>query len=210
LAIAISKLSDRIVGRVLDFGCGSKPYQSIFKAATAYTGVDIEVSGHSHIDSKVDFYYDGKRLPFLDGEFDSVVSFEVVEHVFNLDEILREIHRVLKPGGVFLMSAPFAWEEHEKPYDFARYTSFGLSHVLQSQGFEVLDKIKTTSHFLAACQMLQAYLSHQLAPRGVYARRLFIFLVIFPINLLVLALDRILPKSYDYYCNNVVLCRRVI
>ena len=54
-------------------------------------------------------------MPFSDGRFDSVVSFEVLEHVFNLPQILQEINRVTKDSGLFLISVPFAWGEHEAP-----------------------------------------------------------------------------------------------
>jgi len=91
----------------LDIGCGSKPYESLFKNVTNYIGVDIESSGHDHTDSKVDLYYDGKKLPFDDNYFDCVVSFEVLEHVFNIEELLSEIKRVMKKGGygIFLVPA---------------------------------------------------------------------------------------------------------
>src|SRR5688572_16870816 len=88
---AISALAPQIAGDVLDFGCGSKPYESLFTQARSYIGTDIRVSGHDHANSKVDVYYDGKTLPFPDGHFDGVVCFEVLEHVFNIDEVMREI-----------------------------------------------------------------------------------------------------------------------
>ena len=106
--------------RVLDFGCGSKPYENLFINIDEYVGCDIEVSGHDHLDSKIDYFFDGKNLPFIDDRFDSVVSFEVFEHIFNLPEILKEINRVTKTSGNILISVPFAWGEHEVPYDFAR------------------------------------------------------------------------------------------
>ena len=83
----------------MDFGCGSKPYESLFVNAKKYIGIDVEVSGHNHKDSKVDVFYDGKTLPFADKSFDAVVCFEVLEHIFNPDEAITEIRRVLKGDG---------------------------------------------------------------------------------------------------------------
>jgi SAM-dependent methyltransferase len=140
---AIKKNAKEINGRVLDFGCGSKPYESIFTNAIDYIGLDIKSSGHNHIYSKVDFFYDGKTLPFPDNNFDVVVCFEVFEHVFNLEELLIEINRVLKKDGKLLISIPFAWDEHEIPFDFARYTSFGIAHILSKNGFQVIELKKT-------------------------------------------------------------------
>jgi hypothetical protein len=65
----ILKMAPKIVGNVLDLGCGSKPYESLFINAKSYVGVDIKLSGHNHKDSKVDFFYDGKVLPFPDNSY---------------------------------------------------------------------------------------------------------------------------------------------
>lgn len=205
---AIREFAPGLTGNILDFGCGSKPYESLFPRATSYTGVDLKTTGHDHRNSKIDFFYDGRVLPFEDGRFDAVVSFEVLEHVFNLSEILAEISRVTKDSGMLLVSIPFAWEEHEVPYDFARYTSFGLTHLLGEAGYEVVALRKTTTHLLAVFQMLIAYLTHP-TPHSkllLYGRQIFLA---FPCTLLGLVLNRILPKRYDYYCSTVVLARKL-
>src|SRR5271165_6736377 len=79
LFLAIKDLAHSISGNVLDFGCGSKPYEALFSHATEYVGADLEGTGHDHSDSRVDVFYDGRSLPFPDGQFDAVVSFEVFE-----------------------------------------------------------------------------------------------------------------------------------
>lgn len=206
---AVKELAPSIKGEVMDLGCGCKPYASLFTAATRYVGVDIEASGHDHKTSKVDVFYDGRTLPFLDAHFDAVVTFEVLEHVFNLDEVLAEILRVLKPGGLLLVSIPFAWDEHEKPYDFARYTSFGIRHVLQKAGLEVVELRKCGTYFLAICQMFIAYLIQHVFPQGRLPRRVMQVLLVFPLTALSLVLDRILPRRDEYFCNTVVLSRKI-
>lgn len=205
---AVKAFAPQITGDVLDFGCGSKPYESLFTAARRYVGVDVEVSGHPHADSKVDVYYDGKRLPFDDAEFDAVVSFEVIEHVFNLDEALGEIHRVLKPGGMLLVTAPFAWDEHEAPYDFARYTSFGLRHVLDNAGFDVVEMRKTTTSVLAIGQMFIAYMAFYVAPRPRILKWFFQWLVTTPLTVIVLGLNAVLPKRQETFSNTATLARK--
>jgi SAM-dependent methyltransferase len=203
---AILSMAPGIKGDVLDFGCGSKPYESLFVNAGSYVGVDVEVSGHNHQRSQVDVYYDGKTLPFPDNHFDAVVAFEVFEHVFSIDEVLGEIRRVLKPGGQILLTIPFAWDEHELPYDFARYTSFGIRHVLERNHFEVRDVRKTTTYFLAVSQMLIAYLAQHVFPvKNTPARAVAQLLFVFPLTLTALALNLILPKRYEYFCNCAVL-----
>jgi SAM-dependent methyltransferase len=205
----LSKAS-RIGGDILDLGCGSKPYESLFTNASSYLGIDTEVSGHDHSRSKADLYYDGKTIPFPDNRFDAVVSFEVFEHVFHIDELLCEVKRVLKPGGHVLMTVPFAWDEHEIPYDFARYTSFGIRHVLERNKIEVVEVKKTTTYFLAICQMFIAYISQYIFSRkNSFARALTQLVFIFPLNLAALSLNCILPRRYEYFCNLIVLGRNV-
>jgi len=205
----IKEFSTCIEGDILDFGCGSKPYQSLFQKAKSYIGVDIEVSGHDHKESKVDYFYDGKKLGFVDGSFDTVVCFEVFEHVFNIDEVLTEIHRVLKPNGQLFISIPFAWDEHETPYDFARYTSYGITHILNNNNFEIIRLKKTTTYILAIFQMLIAYLYQYSLPKGRLLGRISQLLIIFPLNVIALLLNALLPKRYEYFCNAVVLAGRL-
>jgi SAM-dependent methyltransferase len=206
---SIFNIAPSIRGSVLDFGCGSKPYESLFVNAESYVGVDIEVSGHNHRNSKVDYFYDGKKLPFNDESFDAIVCFEVFEHIFNIEEVFAEIYRVLKPNGQLLISIPFAWDEHETPYDFARYTSFGITHILNKNNFEIIKLIKTTTYILAVFQMFIAYLCQYALPRGGLIGKISQLLIIFPLNVLALIFNTLLPKRYEYFCNSVVLAIRI-
>lgn len=208
LYLAIRDCAPAISGRVLDFGCGSKPYESLFTRATAYVGVDLEVSGHNHKNSKVDVYYDGKVLPFQAEEFDSVVSFEVFEHIFELDSSLQEIKRVLKPHGQLLISIPFAWDEHEAPYDHARYTSFGIRHMLEKNGFEVTRIQKSNSYVRALAQLWIEYLTQYVLPRGKILSKVAQLLVVFPTTLFALLLDAILPHREEFFSNCIVVARK--
>ena len=120
---AIIKNSKHLKGALLDFGCGTKPYKKLFINVDSYIGVDYKIEGREESQKTVDFFYDGKTIPFNDKEFDSILSTEVLEHVFNVEDILFEFNRVLKINGHALITTPFMWEEHEMPYDFARFTT---------------------------------------------------------------------------------------
>jgi SAM-dependent methyltransferase len=207
LFLAIRELAPALSGNVLDFGCGSKPYESLFTGASSYTGVDIEDSGHDHCDSKIDVFYDGENLPFEDGHFDTVVSFEVFEHIFNLPKILLEINRVTASFGYLFISLPFAWKEHEEPYDFARYTSFGIAHILKQAGYEIVEMRKTTTYILSVFQMLAAGIT-QTYPRTWTLRVLRQICIIFPCVVVAYVLNAVVPKRYEYFCNIVVLARK--
>lgn len=125
-------------GRLLDFGCGSKPYQSLFNVQE-YIGVDFENEGHPHLNEYIDFLYDGKKIPFNNDYFDCVLCSEVFEHLFEPDSLLKELNRVLKSGGIMLLTCPFIWDEHEIPYDYARYTHFSLKYLMEKNDFEVIE-----------------------------------------------------------------------
>lgn len=203
---AIRGFSPKVHGKVLDLGCGAKPYENLFAHSDIYIGCDIENSGHDHTDSKVDCFFDGRTLPFANDQFDAVVSFEVFEHVFHLPELLGETYRVLKPGGELLISVPFLWPEHEAPHDYARYTSFGMKSLLEDAGFEVVE-IKKTGNFLLSCfQLVIAYVL-RVTPSNkfVYVVQLF---VIFPLTLLAYAMNAVFPDRYDFFCNLVMLSKK--
>jgi SAM-dependent methyltransferase len=194
-------------GRLLDFGCGNKPYKELFDVQD-YVGLDIEVSGHGHQKEQIDVYYDGKTIPFEDNHFDSVFSSEVFEHIFNLEQVLSEVHRVMKPGGHLLVTVPFVFDEHEIPYDFARYTSFGIDYLLTKAGFEVFAMLKTTNYVETVFQMWNAYVYQFVLPSNTFLRMLMTPLFIAPVTIVGLLISKVLPENRNFYQNNVVVARK--
>ncbi|MDB6132402.1 MAG: Methyltransferase type 11 [Verrucomicrobiales bacterium] len=125
-------------GKVLDYGCGSRPYEHFFTEATQYIGGDIESGGHPADRKKADIYFEEMKVPLPDRELDGVLASEVLEHLFDLPGCLHEFHRLLKPGGRVLVTCPFVWPLHEQPYDFARYTSYALKSEFEKAGFRLV------------------------------------------------------------------------
>lgn len=207
LYINIKKLSKQLKGKLLDLGCGSKPYENLFNV-TEYVGVDIEVSGHPHEDSKVDVFYDGKVLPFADSSFDCIFSGEVFEHVFNLQEILLELNRVLKKDGFMLFTTPFVWEEHEIPYDFGRYSIFALEYLLKESGFEIITNIKSTHYLSTIIQLFISYW-HNILPLPKVMKKVFNFFITFPLTIIGLIIPYIFPKNEKLFLNHVILVKKV-
>ena len=138
----------------MDLGCGSKLYEGLLSSASSYNGVDVETSGHSHADNKIDVFYDGRVLPFDDCSFDHVVSFETFEHIFNLGEVLTEIWRVVRPGRSLVISLPFGWDEHEAPFDIARYNTFGITAIMERHFFKVGKVIRSNGFVEAVFQLV--------------------------------------------------------
>ena len=142
----VKRVSKQYSGNmILDFGCGSKPYEKLFLHKT-YIGCDIYISGHENNDKRADVYYDSHILPFEAESFDTILSTQVLEHVEEFDKIFQELIRVLKAGGVLILTVPFCFEEHEKPFDFRRFTSFGIRKLFEDNGIELLEIKKSTSY----------------------------------------------------------------
>ena len=194
-------------GLLLDIGCGSKPYKCFFNV-DKYVGIELFKSGHNHKTSKIDLFYDGKIIPFKECSFDYVFSSEVFQQVFDFDTLLSEINRVLKKGGKLAFTCPFVWDEHEKPYDYARYTSFGLAHILQKNGFRVILLKKTTPYFLTIIQMTSAYFYQHVLPSNRLLRTILALLIVSPMNILGLVLNNFFPKNFDFYHNNIVIAQK--
>lgn len=207
LFLAMSELGKHLHGRLLDIGCGTKPYEPYLNVQQ-YIGLEIDTE-RSRMTSKADVFYDGTRFPFGDEEFDSVLANEVFEHVFNPYEFLIEINRVLKTGGTLLMTVPFVWDEHEQPHDFARYTSFGLHHLLTQHGFEVLQHRKSVNDIRALFQLLNEYLYKKTYVNNVMLRQLLNTLLIAPITMFGLLVYWIFPSNNDFYLDNIILARKV-
>jgi len=186
--------------RWLDIGCGLKPYAECFSNAN-YVGIDIEDSGRP-IDMKVpDKFYDGINIPYEDASFDGVLCTQVLEHVEDLDKFLVECSRVVKFGGSFIISVPFIYKEHEKPYDFRRFTSFGLISDLNRNGFQVLKCQKLISSIETISMMLCIYVDNNISVKGRLARTLSRLFIIFPTMILAKLLVKILPDNKDLYFN---------
>jgi len=208
LVKGIKKYSSGLKGRLLDFGSGSKPYRHLF-LVDEYIGIDIEESGHNHKSSAVDIYYDGKTLPFESAYFDSFFSSEVFEHIFNLPDILTEINRVIKPNGDLLITIPFAIHEHEVPYDFARYTRFGIRDLLTKSGFKVVKLEPTNNYIETIFQLWVWYNSTLIFKKYRWLTFIQLLILVAPINTLGWILSAILPKRDSYYNNLIVVAKKV-
>ena len=137
----IHRIADRVAesipyrGRVVDLGCGTAPYRDlILQQADEYIGVDWHNSLHDQ--SRVDVFADlTQPLPMETAHADTVISFQVMEHLPEPARFLSECHRILKPGGQVHITVPFMWHVHEAPHDYFRYTRHGLEYLLKKAGF---------------------------------------------------------------------------
>jgi len=125
-------------GKLLDLGCGSKPYQKLLgQKVDRWIGLDFELAAAGR--TAADVFGSGLDLPFRDGTFDTVLCTQVLEHTPEPLRMMKEIARVLRPGGTLLLSAPQTGPLHEQPHDYYRYTCWGLRHLAHQARLEVHD-----------------------------------------------------------------------
>lgn len=115
--------------RVLDYGCGGSPYRSLFPNADYQRADCVDVPGLDYV------FGEDEKIDAADGSFDFVLSTQVLEHVRHPQWYLREAHRLLKPGGLLVVSTHGLFEEHGAPIDFRRWTLEGLFSELEDAGF---------------------------------------------------------------------------
>ncbi len=132
------KISPYVSGKILDVGCGDGDFSEY---VDDYTGIDIDGNG-----TRVNVEHDS--FPFSSNSFDSVIALEVLEHLLDYRHCMKEIRRVLKPGGVFVASVPNVFapfkvkrellgQHYEDMNHVVSFNRYSLSHLLSSCGFSV-------------------------------------------------------------------------
>jgi SAM-dependent methyltransferase len=125
-------------GILVDIGCGRKPYQRLFSPyVSKHIGVDQTESPHG-LDA-VDIAGTAYDTGLPDNFADAVLSTEVLEHLEEPDAAVQEMHRILKPNGILILTVPLLWHVHEAPRDFYRYTQYGLRHLFEKGGFKIVE-----------------------------------------------------------------------
>jgi len=154
---ALNRVMPQLKGKLLDIGCGKMPYRAYILDCTdvsQYTGMDIDNSLTYDRDISPDVRWDGITMPFQNDCFDSAIATEVLEHCPDPEMVLKEIYRVLKPGGIFFFTVPFLWNLHEVPHDEYRYTPFSLERHLHNSGFRDIDLYPMGGWHASMAQML--------------------------------------------------------
>ncbi|AUS04139.1 class I SAM-dependent methyltransferase [Pseudotamlana carrageenivorans] len=154
---SLKECSIHFKGDLLDIGCGKMPYKKFLlenSEIKQYIGLDIETALNYDIQVKPDYSWDGRIMPFGDESFDCAFGTEVLEHCPEPEVVLKEVFRVLKPGGVFFFTVPFLWNLHEVPNDEYRYTPFSLKRHIKNSGFHNIEIKATGGWHASMAQML--------------------------------------------------------
>jgi SAM-dependent methyltransferase len=168
LESSLREVAPRAHGALLDVGCGDRRFEPLFRPhIESYTGVEHEAVFASTIaskrETKPDLYYDGKRLPFEAGSFDTVISTEVLEHTPDPAALVLEIARVLRPDGTVILTTPFAFRLHEEPHDYYRFTPHGLASLLDRAGMRVVETKPFGGVFSVVAHKLNSFLAFRVA-----------------------------------------------
>lgn len=192
-------------GNLLDIGCGIKPYESIFTPyVKQYLGVDYPVAmeGNYGLSTKADYYEDCCHTSLTSETFDTILCTQVLEHVVSPSTLLTEAHRLLKVDGYTIFTIPFVWEIHAEPYDFFRFTKFGIEKLFHSANFEIIS-IENCEGPLATIAQLKII--------SIYNRKInniFLKFIIKSINVIRIPIINFVALSFDkfYDSENNKLC----
>jgi SAM-dependent methyltransferase len=162
-------------GHLLDLGCGNAPYRAWFESRVKkYVTADAPPVGEA-----VQVACDTQHLPFQDASFDTVLCTQVLEHVPRPWIAASEMARVLKSGGVLILSCPQYWVLHEMPHDYFRYTSYGLRILFPESNWQWVEHRQQGSTWaVIACALWQSFRTFGRAKRliALFANPVFILL----------------------------------
>jgi len=130
--------------RTLDIGSGGSSYHRFFPNRLT---IDIDK------ERKPEIVADAHSLPFQDGEFESVLCTEVLEHCLDPKKVESEIRRVMKSGGLLVLSTRFVFPLHDTPHDYWRFTKYGLMEIFKE--WEVVELMGETHNFSTIGALLQ-------------------------------------------------------
>jgi SAM-dependent methyltransferase len=156
--------------RVLDVGAGIGQYRPLFDHCEYRAhdfGLEPATTGQY---TPLDYRSDITAIPVPDGSFDAVVCTEVLEHVPEPIAALKEMVRILRAGGLLLISAPLGSHLHQEPYHFyGGYTPHWYSRFLPAAGCRIVSLEANAGFFSFFGQEMQRF-SEYLRPR--HTRRL--------------------------------------
>ena len=151
--IVAREIGGRQGARLLDVGCGTGSNLEAFSQLADAVGIDMSTDalafcrtrGVQHVALSA-----VERLPFPDATFDVITAMDMLEHTDDDLSALTELRRVLKPGGLLLVTVPaygFLWSEHDEALKHRRrYTAHELRNKMTVTDF----RIERTSYFITA------------------------------------------------------------
>ncbi len=147
-----------IRGKTIDIGSGVKlaSYHRYLKKDVVVTVECLDLGFEGGVQGGKEINLEKDPLPYADASCDTVLMFNVLEHIYNYEWVLKEVRRILKPGGTILGAVPFLVAYHPDPHDYWRYTSETLFTIFTNIGFkEVIIRPFGKGPFTAAWSQLE-------------------------------------------------------
>ena len=190
----LSRLGSEQCGELLDLACGESPFRNCFPNVKSYLRVD-----RNPADAEV-VMGDMLSIPLDDNSVDIVLLFQAITDVPNPVDALREVKRVLRPGGQLLIFESMAYPEHDAPYDFYRLMPEGLRQLAGAAGFTIQEFNYLGGLFTRFASLWNIFVMGGLK-RSLLLRPLG-HLGVASANLLFYTLDRLMPHPHlasDYF-----------
>ena len=187
----LAPVAPYLQGHLLNAGCGSRDISAYLHAqgVTAITNYDLESRDPDVVLGPME------SMPFAEKQFDTVLCNAVLEHVVDAESSIRELARVVKPGGHVVVAVPFLQPFHACPTDYRRYTNDGLADLGQRAGLDVVCILP--AHSIA--QTLGWILWEYARERGGLFRRAFAWATAFVITRCSSRTDRALIRNANTF-----------
>jgi SAM-dependent methyltransferase len=188
---------------VIDIGCGDSPYEYIFnEKACNYIKCDIDTNTNIKIS-------EGKEIPLDDYSADFIVSFQVLEHVWDIEWYLSNCKRLLKNDGWLVLSTHGSWPYHPHPTDYRRWTRDGLVKEIESRGFKV-EKIISIVGPLALTTQYRLLGLYEVLKMNPLTKYLILPPLAIFFNLIMIFEDFITPKDFKEKnaCIYITVCKK--
>lgn len=200
----IQKFSKNFNGYILDLGCGTKPYIDLFECKR-YIGLELIWGGQNN----ADFFYDGNTFPFEDSSFDGLVSFQAIYQADNIENIMKEINRVLKINGKILISVPFIWFDGEK-HSERKFSTHYTEKLFIDYGFEIIKREKTNPNLSSLFLLANVYFNDMIGKITFKFLRRILKLFVTPfLNLIGLLNLKFCQKTTNLYIDSVIYAIKV-
>jgi ubiquinone/menaquinone biosynthesis C-methylase UbiE len=198
------KASIRVGRSLLDIGAGECKYANFFPGSH-YVSFDFAQTGSQYDFSKLDLIADASSIPFRSETFDYALNLAVLEHVPDPLLAVSEMARILKKGGECFSIIPLTRPEHMVPFDFFRYTQFGIKTIFTSAGLEIVSLKPSNGSLWTA--VYYAYLAAVTSPLIKFGRRslrgiaesIFFRILLSPLMIYARLTDKNYPNDFPIY-----------
>lgn len=195
--------------KILDVGAGERPFQKfcghlnyVSQDFAKYDGIGdaIGLQTGSWNRDNIDVISDIIKIPEPDNSFDAILCTEVIEHVPDPIKALEELTRLLKPGGIIILTAPFISMTHFSPFHFCTgFNKYFYIEHLKRLGLKI-DEMKPSGNFFDV-MMQQLIIMPSISKK--YSRNFLVFLqwfFIIPLLLLLKIANRYQNNSEEILC----------